>query len=300
MRILANLSRRNFLAVSAAAGVAGAAGGAAARGPAPAESSATGQKTRPFPLSLASYSLRKFSLEQTLAMTRRVGLEAICLKSFHLPLTATDAEIAAARRKIEAAGIKLCGGGVIHMRQSGQIEPAFAYAKSAGMPLIVAAPAAELLDEIEKQAIENDIVIAIHNHGPGDDHFPTPAAAYEKIKNRDTRIGICHDIGHTARFGEDAIEQTKSCADRIYDVHIKDVTAATAQAHETVVGRGIISVPALLRVLAATNYGGYLSFEYEPDADDPLPGLAESVGYVRGVLDGMKREVREPGEPARG
>ena len=24
--------------------------------------------------------------------------------------------------------------------------------------------------------------------------------------------------------------------------------------------------------------------EYEKDGDDPLPGLAESVGYVRGVM----------------
>jgi hypothetical protein len=32
------------------------------------------------------------------------------------------------------------------------------------------------------------------------------------------------------------------------------------------------------------DYAGMLSFEFDKDADDPLPGLAESVGYVRGVL----------------
>ncbi len=46
-----------------------------------------GQKRqRPLPLALASYTLRKFDLDQTLQMTRRVGLDAICLKSMHLPL----------------------------------------------------------------------------------------------------------------------------------------------------------------------------------------------------------------------
>ena len=37
--------------------------------------------------------------------------------------------------------------------------------------------------------------------------------------------------------------------------------------------------------LLQTGYEGYLAFEYEADPDDPLPGLAESVGYIRGVLD---------------
>jgi inosose dehydratase len=31
-------------------------------------------------------------------------------------------------------------------------------------------------------------------------------------------------------------------------------------------------------------YGGTAAFEYEKDGEDPLPGLAESVGYVRGIL----------------
>jgi len=32
------------------------------------------------------------------------------------------------------------------------------------------------------------------------------------------------------------------------------------------------------------HYAGFVSFEFEKDPGDPLPGLAESVGYVRGVL----------------
>ena len=44
------------------------------------------QRQRPLQLALASYTTRKFDLDQTLKMTQRVGLPAICLKSFHLPL----------------------------------------------------------------------------------------------------------------------------------------------------------------------------------------------------------------------
>ena len=50
------------------------------------------------------------------------------------------------------------------------------------------------------------------------------------------------------------------------------------------IGRGVIDIPRFLKTLVKIGYRGMASFEYEKDADDPLPGLAESVGYVRGVL----------------
>jgi len=37
-------------------------------------------------------------------------------------------------------------------------------------------------------------------------------------------------------------------------------------------------------MLLKENYSKIVSFEYEKDGKDPLPGLAESIGYVKGVL----------------
>ena len=45
-----------------------------------------------------------------------------------------------------------------------------------------------------------------------------------------------------------------------------------------------IDIPGFIRILAKIKYAGIVSFEYEKDANDPLAGLAESVGYVRGVM----------------
>ncbi len=50
-------------------------------------------------------------------------------------------------------------------------------------------------------------------------------------------------------------------------------------------GGGVIDIPGFLKMLIKEKYSKVLSFEYEKDGNDPLPGLAESVGYVRGVLD---------------
>jgi len=46
----------------------------------------------------------------------------------------------------------------------------------------------------------------------------------------------------------------------------------------------VIDIPRFLRTLLKIKYAGVVSFEYEKDENDPLPGLAESVGYVKGAL----------------
>ncbi len=217
-------------------------------------------------------------------MTKRVGLKNICFKSFHLELDSTPAQIEATVQKVKDAGLVLYGGGVISMKNKDQINQAFDYAKAAGMKVIIAAPSHEMLPLIEKKVKQYDIKVAIHNHGPGDEFFPIPSVALERIKNLDKRMGICHDIGHTKRYGPNPIAETKICGDRLHDVHIKDVSAANKDGRAVEVGRGVIDIPKFLKTLIKMEYDGIVSFEYEKDAKNPMAGLAESVGYVKGVL----------------
>ena len=53
------------------------------------------------------------------------------------------------------------------------------------------------------------------------------------------------------------------------------------------VGRGVLDELGILQALIDTGYNDTVWFEYEQSPEDPLPGLAESVGYVRGMLAGM-------------
>jgi len=242
------------------------------------------RKKRRFELGLASYTLRKFKLDEALTMTRKVGLKYIALKSFHLPLDSSSEQIRKVAKKVKEAGLELYGGGVIYMNSEAEVNRAFDYAKAAGMKVIIGVPKPELLKLVEKKVQEYDIKVAIHNHGPTDKTYPTPASAYEKIKKLDKRIGLCDDIGHTQRAGVDPSVSVERFADRLLDVHMKDVTEASAKGHGVEAGRGVIDIPRFLRTLIKIKYAGIVSFEYEKDADDPLAGLAESVGYVRGVL----------------
>jgi inosose dehydratase len=281
--------RRHFLQAAgtgAAASLAAAAGWLAPRPATAAQVAREGKPParRPFHLGLASYTLRKFNLDDTLRMTQRVDLKYICLKSFHLPLDSTPQQIAEVAAKVKRAGIKLYGGGVITMNNEAEVRRAFAYAKAAGMKTIIGAPAPRVLPLVDKQVRQYDIQVAIHNHGPGDKTYPTPQSVYERIKDLDRRIGLCMDVGHTVRIGADPVRSARRFAARLLDVHIKDVSEASPKGKAIEAGRGVIDFPGLLRTLIETNYSGVVAFEYEKDPDDPLPGLAESVGYVKGVL----------------
>jgi sugar phosphate isomerase/epimerase len=70
----------------------------------------------------------------------------------------------------------------------------------------------------------------------------------------------------------------------LLDVHIKDVDKAKKDGKTVEIGRGVIDIPKFVKFLVDRKYEGVLSFEYEKDAEDPLPGLCESVGYVKGCL----------------
>lgn len=235
-------------------------------------------------LGMASYTFREFPLEETLKMTKRLSLDRIAFKDFHLSLESTDDEIKAVAEKTSAAGLDLYGCGVVYMQTADEVERAFHYAKTAGMRIIIGVPNHELLNMVNKMVDKHNIKVAIHNHGPGDKLYPTPESAYVKIENLDPRIGLCIDIGHTKRAGADPSESAIKFAGRLHDVHIKDVTAATKEGGTIEIGHGVIDIPKFLKTLIKLKYNGSVSFEFEKDGKDPLPGVAESVGFVRGVL----------------
>lgn len=249
-----------------------------------------GQSSRPsrrpvrFSLGMASYTFRAFPLEQVIAMTRRLGIRNLTLKEVHLPLTSSDAEIDAAAGELKAAGIELTGCGVIYMKSEDEVRRAFAYAKRAGTRMIIGVPEAHLLDLTERQVQATGISLAIHNHGPTDQRYPNPGDAYGAVRGRDPRMGLCVDVGHTKRSGLDPAAEIERYFDRVLDIHCKDVSAADKSGTTVEIGRGVIDIPGLLDTLARLDYRGILHCEHEKDQKDPLAGVAESIGYLRGVL----------------
>src|SRR5678815_5242079 len=236
-------------------------------------------------LGVASYSFREFPLDRALEMAKALGVRHMTFKDVHVPRTDPPEATRALRAKIEAAGITIMGGGTITIpNDAGKIEKEFVYAKNAGFPLIYVDPEPAALDTIERMARSYDIKVAIHNHGPEDKRWPRPQDAYAAIKSRDRRLGLCIDIGHTTRTGTDAVAACRECRDRLYDMHVKDLASKTEKESQVEVGRGVIDFPALFRTLIEIGYQGQVGLEYEINAKNPLPGMIESMAYMRGVL----------------
>ena len=107
-------SRRDFLkaaGITAAAGLFPASNALAGDAP-----SSTGTVHVPFDLGIASYTFRSFTLDQTIEMTKRLGLKKLTLKDMHLPLKSTDQEIKTALEKMKGAGVELSSCGVVYMK----------------------------------------------------------------------------------------------------------------------------------------------------------------------------------------
>jgi sugar phosphate isomerase/epimerase len=100
-------------------------------------------------------------------------------------------------------------------------------------------------------------------------------------------MGLCIDIGHSWRAGADPAKAVLDLRDRVYDMHVKDLADLKERDSQVIVGKGAIDFPALLRALLTIKFAGNVALEYEIHPKDPLPGMLQSVAYLRGVLAGI-------------
>jgi len=238
-------------------------------------------------LGVASYSLRKLPRPDAIKVIKQLGISAVSIKSFHLTYESTPEQLKAGSQEFIDAGIQILSGGNIDLKDPAKLRSMFEYAKMSRIPMMVCAPTHATLDEVEKLVKEYDIKTAIHNHGPEDQHFPTPESVLEAVKNRDPRMGLCADIGHTSRAGADFVEWIRRAGPRLLDVHVKDLKDHKGRGSDCPVGEGALAIVSLFRQLKAMNYKGGVMLEYEIDADNPYPGMAKSFAYMRGVLDAL-------------
>jgi inosose dehydratase len=244
-----------------------------------------GDPWRGLKVGVASYTLRKQSLEDCIKGIQRVGLKYVSIKDVHLSLKSTAAERKAVAQKFKDAGITPLSCGNISMENNeASVRAAFEYARDAGIPTIVCAPEPDSMAILDKMVKEFDIKLAIHNHGPEDKRFPSPYDVFKAVEKLDRRVGLCIDVGHTARAGVNPAEAVLKCRERLYDLHMKDISALGNRNTPVESGRGILDVRSILQSLLKIQYQYMMAFEYEKDADDPVPGLAESVGYTKGLL----------------
>ena len=278
------LNRREFLATTVAAAAV------------PASLSATVGDSGPIKLSVATYSLRSFPKRpEAIKMIQDLKIKFADVKDFHIPIKdGTPESWKEGGEDFRKAGIKIVACGNVDMKKPEELRRAFEYAKAIGSPTIVCAPTQEQLKDIEKLVKEFNIKIAIHNHGPEDKFMPTPKSVLDAVDGMDPRMGLCMDIGHTARTGADPVEWIEKAGARLHEMHFKDLKDPhnadwkVARDSQVAVGEGVLPIADIFKQLAKQKYKGYCSLEYEINAKDPLPGMQKSFDYMRKLITDLK------------
>src|SRR5215475_9630687 len=144
-----------------------------------------------FKLGICSYTFREFQRKMAIGMMKQLSVTNVSVKDFHLAYDLSKEDLTKAVGEFKKAGLTLVSAGNTDLKGN---DPAvmrryFEYARNLGVPMLVAAPTHESLPLVERMAKEYDIRIAIHPHGPEDQHFPTPKVVLDAVKNMDPRMG---------------------------------------------------------------------------------------------------------------
>lgn len=251
----------------------------------------------PFKIGIAGFSFYKQDLDSALATMRKIDCHYLCHKDFFVAYDASDDAIAQYKAAISAAGVETLATGPLYADNETDLRKQFEFARRLGIRVVVGVPfetdaagrrveSDAMLDEVERLVKEFDMVYAIHNHGPDmPGLYPTSEAAVKRIGNRDRRIGVCLDIGHEARAGGDNAAFIRKHASRIYDVHLKNISIKDGKGSAKEGPRGELDIKGIFQALADVGYDGVCHIEYEKDFADNAMGLAESMGYYRGIAD---------------
>ena len=258
-----------------------------------------------FKLGMAGYSCHRLSADETLALLKRLDVNYLCVKDFHLPFKATDAEIAAFKQKCADHGVTGYGLGPIYMDTKDKAKMVFDFAKRFGVDTVVGVPfeykmingkktryeSRSLCEYLSGLCKEYDIRYAIHNHGPDIPYlFPTGETSWNMVKDLDVRMGLCLDVGHDFRAKADPVASIRKFHTRIYDMHIKNVKFDPVKNRAMPMPRGDMDMWAIVKALVEVGYTGVCSLAYEsfpPKGEKPgikAEEVAESIGYFKGLM----------------
>ena len=241
-----------------------------------------------FKIGVAGYTYRSFDIDQTLAFLKSMEVHYMSVKDWWLPLDSTKEQMDAFKAKCREYDVEPYILGPIYMRSEAEVDRAFAYAERYGSDVFIGVPNYELTDYVIKKVKETGIKVAIHTHGPDGAPFPNIQKVAEVYKDPSLGIGCCMDLGHSVRMGEDIVKDIKKYKTWIYDIHIKDESEASKEGKTWEMGRGVMDFRPIVKVLRQIKYKGVVSLEFEKNGKNPHPGVAESIGYLRGVCDATK------------
>jgi sugar phosphate isomerase/epimerase len=239
---------------------------------------------------LQTWSCRNMNFDEVVAFAEKAGLKHVQAIGKHIdPMGSLDE---AKRKKaiLDAKGISFYTFGVAGTSPDKEVNrKLFVFAKAMGIKVIIVEPKNDkaLWDGLEELVKEYDIKLAIHNHGK-DSVYGTPEKVWSVLKDRDTRIGVCMDVGHLTGAGFDAGKEFVAYKGRVYDIHLKDKkTEKTADGKSVIldvmVGTGDANYKGLLAELKKAKWPGVMAIETDNAtfAKEPTEFVAGAIKFVK-------------------
>lgn len=256
-----------------------------------------------FKLGMAGFTYHKKNLDETLKDLKSLDVRYLCVKNFHLPFSATQEEVDAFKKKCAEHNVVPYAVGPVYMDNTELADTVFAYAKRLGVDTVVAVPyekkeingkmvrveSRKMCEYLSGLCEKYNMKVAIHNHGPDIPYlFPNAESIWNMVKDLDYRMGMCLDIGHQFRDNKDPAAAIYKYKSRIYDVHLKNVSANSKAGKAEPLPRGKMDLVACAKALNDVGYKGVCSLEFERNFENNYAEIAECIGYFRGVMDSLR------------
>ena len=240
-------------------------------------------------LAVHSYTFKYFTIFDAIDKTASLGVHymsisgSVNLNGTKVPtMSLSETDLQAIKDKMTADRIstKFVNMGVVQLpADEAESRKVFEFAKKHGIDTLVAEPANNALDTVEKLCKEYNIRVAIHDHPKGESIYWNPDFVLEAIKGRTPLMGACADVGHWMRSGLNPVECLKKLEGHIFCLHFKDMSAMKLDAHDVPWGTGIGQVKAMMAELKRQHFRGAFCVEYEYKWDNSQPDIAESVKF---------------------
>jgi inosose dehydratase len=282
----ASLSRRHFLQSSSAA-LLGAAF-VASRGLADTKDDPFGG----FVVGIQTYTFRNFKLEPMLKRTQELGLKYAEFYRGHIPTDSDGDKLAGIKKLLKEYDVTPIAFGVEGFSKNHDSnKKTFEFGAKLGVKYLSADPTPDSFDSLDKLVEEYKIGIAIHPHGPtgrGKELHRWSSAEFilKAVKDHHPMIGTCLDTGHLIRTAQvadplDSAQQIRVMGARNFGLHLKDHDNKKKTDVPYGDPAGVLDVVGVIKALKEVKFGGYISIEYEANADNPSPDVKKCVEYFQ-------------------
>ena len=293
---MSHVTRREFLAHSAAAGaVAGlcGVGGGPVHAAEPLVKGMPNAEKLGWRVGFSAYSFRTVTLFEALEKIAATGLHYVELFSWQKfspkhPDATSGAGLSEAlrkdlKKKAADLGVNMIG---IYGRlgDADSAKALFEFAADMQLEVIVGEPKESLLDAVEGLTQEYKVDLALHNH-PKPSHYWNPDTGLAALKGRSKRMGFCCDTGHWVRCGLDPVETLRKIGSRVKTFHLKDLGEfGVTKTSDVIWGQGKGQIAGILAEVKKLGLKKpYIGIEWERDPNEPLETHAKSAAFLEQV-----------------